>query len=1550
MKNLKKTRVFSALAVLFTTAIASALVFTNINFKSSLFSTKATGDYKLVLDSSNAVTSAGEYVKKTIRGGEVTFKYTNVTSSSGNHTRINEGGSIVNKDRITSIDTFAASYSGTGTLKARISYTGTSWGEYFAVGVDEVEIGSHPYFLEMKADGGYVDLSSATFEFTCTTNPDAEPQQSVGSYDITFKTVGSDSASDISSSSTSLMNQVSTGSDYISSFSEGSKIYAGTQGLKFGSSKAAGSLTINFDSSEVTNDVTTISLSTAQYGSDSGQFEVYINESSSSVKITPSSGGSIPVNGELTSITFETTTKRAYLCGLSLNYDTMADPSAPLNPDVTTIGFNATDENRTSYTINSVFATDNALHVTRVMSNSDVITLSPSEYSYVITDSNSVQINPTEQFPAIGTYTLSVSYKSFIPINITLNVGEYVYVIDVTASMTKTTFNTADILSEYLSANLSVNLEYSNNTTSSNILYSEFATYGIAVKLLNPRGTTADMDSVFGSEGTWTLKVYSVGDENMAYSISLTVNAIPVTSISLDETSASLYPEGTLQLVPTVGPANATNQAINWSSNNEDVATVSDSGLVTAIAVGGATITATAVDGSNVFGTCSITVTAKPAEPEIETLTISLESFTNASNSYAWYNWSEDTSDSTTVSGKGEIYKDSNTTSLQFNRNKGLKVAALFNTTAIPGSITKIEATTASGTNRDWSAYVSSTAYSASSSTLTSGSNATLIGDTITVDTTSTVLGTSSSGYSYFCIQEESRSASFIEEFKISYATSSTPVTPVSPTYPTSISVSGSSPITIGETTQLSVGYTPSTTNVKNVTFSSSNSNIASVSNTGLVTGVAQGNATITATAEAANNGTVSNTFNITVNPISVTSVSLDTDSVTIKAGKTSTLVATVYPTNATNRNVTWSSNNTSVATVSGGVVTAVAAGTAKITVSTVDGNKTATCTVTVTASSSGGEETYTITYSDLANGSYPQSDTTYTAASGIQFQAYYCANFSSKMQFKASKGYIKTTESLELQSLTINGMSSNALTVYGGTSVGSFTTEVTGDNGTYNLVGFNYFKVIRESSGMATCDSITIVTGTPTPTDPTSIILSPTSAEIKAGGTKQLSVSYVPSNANQNKDVTWTSNNTNVATVSSTGLVSVKSTATDGQTATITAKLTNIQSITATCIVTVVPQSKDDHTVLIYMCGSNLESDYASSNEGLATGDIQEILSVSGQPDDVNIVIETGGANSWSSKYGISSSKLERWHVENRSLVKDASLTYASMGLTSTLQSFIEYGLNNYPADRTGIIFWNHGGAMRGVCYDEKKDDDCLLTTEVSSAVSGALNNCGMSGQKLEWIGYDACLMQVQDIASINSDYFNYMIASEESESGYGWDYDTWVDDLYAKKSTSTILQACVDGFIKSNGGTSSSNNDQTLSFLNLSYMSAYITAWNNMATQLGTKLTSSNKSSFNTLVKSCKYYADSDYTYYGIFDAKDFINKLSNNSTFNPGSSYTNAVLTAFNNLVEYASCGKGAGNSNGLCLFWSVSSNCQKGTYYTASMTKLTAWRTLVTTYGS
>lgn len=89
---------------------------------------------------------------------------------------------------------------------------------------------------------------------------------------------------------------------------------------------------------------------------------------------------------------------------------------------------------------------------------------------------------------------------------------------------------------------------------------------------------------------------------------------------------------------------------------------------------------------------------------------------------------------------------------------------------------------------------------------------------------------------------------------------------------------------------------------------------------------------------------------------VSVTGVSLDKTSAELEVGGTLTLTATVEPANATNKDVTWSSSDVKVATVKNGTVTAVAVGTAVITVKTADGGKEATCTITVKEKTSGSE------------------------------------------------------------------------------------------------------------------------------------------------------------------------------------------------------------------------------------------------------------------------------------------------------------------------------------------------------------------------------------------------------------------------------------------------------------------------------------------------------------------------------------------------------------------------------------------------------------------
>ena len=106
---------------------------------------------------------------------------------------------------------------------------------------------------------------------------------------------------------------------------------------------------------------------------------------------------------------------------------------------------------------------------------------------------------------------------------------------------------------------------------------------------------------------------------------------------------------------------------------------------------------------------------------------------------------------------------------------------------------------------------------------------------------------------------------------------------------------------------------------------------------------------------------------------VTVTGVTLNKNTLALTVGGNETLTATIAPSNATNKAVTWSTSNAAIATVSNGTVTAGAAGTANITVTTQDGGKTATCAVTVSASTTSGTGQFNITFAQIADAAFPE-------------------------------------------------------------------------------------------------------------------------------------------------------------------------------------------------------------------------------------------------------------------------------------------------------------------------------------------------------------------------------------------------------------------------------------------------------------------------------------------------------------------------------------------------------------------------------------------------
>ena len=247
---------------------------------------------------------------------------------------------------------------------------------------------------------------------------------------------------------------------------------------------------------------------------------------------------------------------------------------------------------------------------------------------------------------------------------------------------------------------------------------------------------------------------------------------------------------------------------------------------------------------------------------------------------------------------------------------------------------------------------------------------------------------------------------------------------------------------------------------------------------TGVISGTPTADGTFNFTVTATNAyGSDSKEFTLTIDQqgtIHVTSVSLDKTSLELTEGGTGTLIATVEPNNATNKNVTWESSNTSVATVdANGLVTAVSAGTATITVTTVDGRKTATCEVTVTA------QTYNISVTPATlnfgslNAGYaaPPAARTVTITNTGNQSVTVNLPTSTNYTITAGTGFTSGTATL-----APNGIAQFSVQPKTGLAAGSYneTLAISGSNNTNASITVSFTVEQRSSGGGPTTYAVT--------------------------------------------------------------------------------------------------------------------------------------------------------------------------------------------------------------------------------------------------------------------------------------------------------------------------------------------------------------------------------------------------------------------------------------------------------------------------------------------
>ena len=247
----------------------------------------------------------------------------------------------------------------------------------------------------------------------------------------------------------------------------------------------------------------------------------------------------------------------------------------------------------------------------------------------------------------------------------------------------------------------------------------------------------------------------------------------------------------------------------------------------------------------------------------------------------------------------------------------------------------------------------------------------------------------------------------------------------------------------------------------------------------------------------------------------------------------------------------------------------------------------------------------------------------------------------------------------------------------------------------------------------------------------------------------------------------------------------------------------------------------KDQATVFVYMNGSDLESE-----DGEATEDLCEMLAAN-ISSQVNVLVETIGTKSWSKRLGIASDHTQRYKVEAGNLVLvDDSLGQLDCTSPDTLADFISWGAENYPANRYILIFWDHGaGPVYGFGYDEHQSEDSVLTIdEIQTAIR-------QSGIYFDIVGMDSCIMSSLELCCAMYNYCDYMILSEDFESGYGWSYTGWLNALSENTSISSeeLGKIIVDDMIAEN--EENGEGSSTLALIDESYMKVLYTAWADFA-----------------------------------------------------------------------------------------------------------------------
>ena len=241
--------------------------------------------------------------------------------------------------------------------------------------------------------------------------------------------------------------------------------------------------------------------------------------------------------------------------------------------------------------------------------------------------------------------------------------------------------------------------------------------------------------------------------------------------------------------------------------------------------------------------------------------------------------------------------------------------------------------------------------------------------------------------------------------------------------------------------------------------------------------------------------------------------------------------------------------------------------------------------------------------------------------------------------------------------------------------------------------------------------------------------------------------------------------------------------------------------------------ETDESWALCLYLCGSNLES-----RQGWASKTLKELRDAD-IPDNVTVIVQAGGSSRWKSDDVHQND--QRLLVKPGELMDTGSVGTGSMGEADTLADFLMFCEEEYPADHTAVVLWDHGGGpLRGVCFDEEDSFNALTLDELADALGRGVS--ARDGRPYDIVGFDACLMGSLETAMALKGNADWMVASEEIESGAGWDYEPILETMGAEGADArTVAVSICDGY-QSKASRRGKADGLTLAALDLSHLPA--------------------------------------------------------------------------------------------------------------------------------